>query len=201
MAINIGHFYHAIVVTITSTPFCACTSPRYENAAQLNQAEQLRRLLCSIVSSMKMLSSSVACRMLMKYVTEVEPSVVDSFSRTAPDDIVEAIRITVGSLLGSLPAQFFEVNVVTLGDNMRSLMYSFLMTGYMYRHITDKLDLQSDVSNALSRGFEEELAFKKRKNRRPRDQFAEVRPSLFSHLSSRTAEHQNELLNDEDMQA
>jgi hypothetical protein len=139
--------------------------------------------------------------MLMKYVTEVEPSVVDSFSRTAPDDIVEAIRITVGSLLGSLPAQFFEVNVVTLGDNMRSLMYSFLMTGYMYRHITDKLDLQSDVSNALSRGFEEELALKKRKNRRPRDQFAEVRPSPFSHLSSRTAEHHNELLKDKDAQA
>jgi hypothetical protein len=113
--------------------------------------------------------------MLLKYVTEVEPSVVDSFSRTAPNDIVEAIRITVGSLLGSLPAQFFEVNVVTLGDNMRSLMYSFLMTGYMYRHISDKLDLQSDIAHSLSGNLEEELARKKRLMRRPRDEYTEVR--------------------------
>ena len=88
----------------------------------------------------------------MKFVTEVEPSVVDTFERTAPQQVVEAVRVTVSSLLGSLPAQFFEVNIVTLGDNLRSLMYSFLMTGYLYRHISDKLDLQGGVARSLPGG-------------------------------------------------
>lgn len=90
--------------------------------------------------------------MLLKFVTEVEPTVVDTFDRTAPQQVVEAVRVTVSSLLGSLPAQFFEVNIVTLGDNLRSLMYSFLMTGYLYRHISDKLDLQGGVARSLPGG-------------------------------------------------
>ena len=94
-------------------------------------------------------SSMFLCRMLLKYVTEVDPAVVDSFERTAPSQVVDAIKATVGSLLGSLPPAFFEVNIVTLGDNMRSLMYSFLMTGYLYRHVVDKLELQRGLDRAL----------------------------------------------------
>jgi Protein of unknown function (DUF760) len=87
--------------------------------------------------------------MLLKYCAEVEPSIVDTFDRSAPPHVAEAVRATVSSLLGSLPPQFFEVNVVTLGDNLRSLFYSFLMTGYMYRHVVDELEMQRGLDKAL----------------------------------------------------
>ena len=87
--------------------------------------------------------------MLMKYVTEVEPSVVDTFSRTGPPQVVDAFNVTVVGLVGTLPPAFFEVNIVTLGDNLRSLMYSFLMTGYLYRHVVDKLEMKRGLDRAL----------------------------------------------------
>jgi hypothetical protein len=89
------------------------------------------------------------CRMLFKYVTEVEPSVVDTFARTGPPQVVDAFHVTVVGLVGTLPPQFFEVNITTLGDNLRSLMYSFLMTGYFYRHVVDKLEMKRGLDRAL----------------------------------------------------
>lgn len=83
--------------------------------------------------------------MLMKYVTEVDVSVVDTFDRTVPPDVTEAFKATTQSLLGSLPPQFFEMHIVTLGDNMRQLMHQFIMTGYLYRHIVDKLELTKNL--------------------------------------------------------
>lgn len=88
-------------------------------------------------------------RVLFKYVTEVEASVVDSFSATAPDYVVEAMRGTVSSLLGTLPATFFEVSVSTIGDNLRSLMYSFLMTGYLFRNVEFHLEMKHGLERAL----------------------------------------------------
>lgn len=81
---------------------------------------------------------------------------MDSFERSAPPAVGEAVRATASSLLGSLPPQFFEVNIVTLGDNLRSLFYSFLMTGYMYRHVVDELEMQSGLLRELPGGVLED---------------------------------------------
>jgi hypothetical protein len=89
---------------------------------------------------------------LIKYVSEVDPAVVDTFEQSGPPPVVEAIHVTCSSLTGSLPPQFFEVNVVTLGENLRMLMHSFLVTGYLYRHIADHLELQAGLDRALPAG-------------------------------------------------
>jgi hypothetical protein len=89
------------------------------------------------------------CSVLIKYVSEVDPSVVDSFANTGPPQVNDAMKAAVSSLLGTLPPQFFEVNIVTLGENLRSLMYSFLVTGYLYRHVIDHLELKRGLNKAL----------------------------------------------------
>lgn len=92
------------------------------------------------------------CRVLIKYVNEVDPSVVDSFEHSGPPQVVDAMQAAVIGLCGHLPPQFFEINVVTLGENLRMLMHSFMSTGYLYRHIADHLDMQAGVDRALPSG-------------------------------------------------
>lgn len=91
----------------------------------------------------------VRCSFLIKYVSEVEPTVIDSFKNSAPDHVTEAMRHAIQSLLGSLPREFFEVTISTIGDNLRSLMYSFIMTGYLFRTVEYHLELQNGLESAL----------------------------------------------------
>ena len=98
------------------------------------------------------LHDCVACRVLIKYVNEVDPAVVDSFEHSGPPQVVDAMQAAVIGLCGHLPPQFFEVNVVTLGENLRVLMHSFMSTGYMYRHVADHLEIQAGVDRSLPSG-------------------------------------------------
>lgn len=57
---------------------------------------------------------------------------MDQFVQRAPSQVVEAMRQTVSNMLGTLPPQFFEVTVTSLGENLAQLMYSVMMTGCVY---------------------------------------------------------------------
>lgn len=45
---------------------------------------------------------------LLKYVREVQPLVMEQFSEQAPASIVGAMRQTISNMLGTLPPEFFE---------------------------------------------------------------------------------------------
>ena len=68
-----------------------------------------------------------------KYVEEVQPGLIDQFMTRAPAEVVDAMRETVTSMIGTLPPQFFEVTVTTVAENLAQLMFSVMMTGYMFR--------------------------------------------------------------------
>jgi Protein of unknown function (DUF760) len=86
---------------------------------------------------------------MLKYVNECDVSVVDSFMKKAPRDVREAVQHTAGSTTGSLPWAYFEVNVVTIGENLKSLMHSVIMSGYVMRIVVDELDMQFGVEQAM----------------------------------------------------
>eukprot|EP00959_Pyramimonas_sp_CCMP1952_P097195 2031492-Pyramimonas_sp.AAC.1 len=44
------------------------------------------------------------------------------------------MRQTITNMLGTLPPQFFDVSVSTIGENLAQMMYSVMMTGYMFRN-------------------------------------------------------------------
>ena len=71
-------------------------------------------------------------QLLLKYVEEVQPGLIDQFMTRAPTEVVDAMRETVTSMIGTLPPQFFEVTVTTVAENLAQLMLSVMMTGYMW---------------------------------------------------------------------
>ena len=72
-----------------------------------------------------------------RYVESIQnitaPELIKAFAETAPADVQQAVRSTVVSLLGNLPPHLYDVNVMSTGQNVASLMYSMQMTGYMVR--------------------------------------------------------------------
>jgi len=79
-------------------------------------------------------------------VQEVQPQVMEQFVQSSDPQVVDAMRQTITNMLGTLPPQFFEVTISTVGENLAQLMYSVMMTGYMFRNIQYRLDLGQSLS-------------------------------------------------------
>ncbi|KAL6591271.1 hypothetical protein ACP70R_049774 [Stipagrostis hirtigluma subsp. patula] len=82
---------------------------------------------------------------LLEYVKNVQPEFMELFIKRAPGQVVEAMRQTVTNMIGTLPPQFFAVTVTTVAENLAQLMYSVLMTGYMFRNAQYRLELQQSL--------------------------------------------------------
>ncbi|KAF2324768.1 hypothetical protein GH714_016715 [Hevea brasiliensis] len=59
--------------------------------------------------------------------------------------VVDAMRQTVTNMIGTLPPQFFAVTVTTVAENLAQLMYSVMMTGYMFKNAQYRLELQQSL--------------------------------------------------------
>ncbi|XP_074556723.1 uncharacterized protein LOC141812607 [Curcuma longa] len=82
---------------------------------------------------------------LLEYVRNVQPEFMELFMKRAPQQVVDAMRQTVTNMIGTLPPQFFAVTVTTVAENLAQLMYSVLMTGYMFRNAQYRLELQQSL--------------------------------------------------------
>ncbi|KAI3962725.1 hypothetical protein MKW92_022631 [Papaver armeniacum] len=82
---------------------------------------------------------------LLEYVKNVQPEFMELFVKRAPQQVVEAMRQTVTNMIGTLPPQFFAVTVTTVAENLAQLMYSVLMTGYMFRNAQYRMELQQSL--------------------------------------------------------
>eukprot|EP00249_Psilotum_nudum_P013698 c24464_g1_i1 orf=414-1448(-) len=84
--------------------------------------------------------------LLLEYVRSVEPEFMELFVKRAPQQVVEAMFQTVTNMLGTLPPQFFTVSVSTVAENLAQLMYSMMMTGYMFRNAQFRMELQKSLA-------------------------------------------------------
>uniref|UniRef100_J3LIS9 Uncharacterized protein n=1 Tax=Oryza brachyantha TaxID=4533 RepID=J3LIS9_ORYBR len=95
---------------------------------------------------------------LLEYVKNVQPEFMELFIKRAPPQVVDAMRHTVTNMIGTLPPQFFAVTVTTVAENLAQLMYSVLMTGYMFRNAQYRLELQQSLEQiALPEPKEEKV--------------------------------------------
>ncbi|KAK7311012.1 hypothetical protein RJT34_08859 [Clitoria ternatea] len=85
---------------------------------------------------------------LLEYVKNVQPEFMELFVKRAPQQVVDAMRQTVTNMIGTLPPQFFSVTITTVAENLAQLMYSVMMTGYMFRNAQYRLDLQESLEQA-----------------------------------------------------
>ncbi|XP_023002028.1 uncharacterized protein LOC111496035 [Cucurbita maxima] len=82
---------------------------------------------------------------LLEYVKNVQPEFMELFVQRAPQQVVDAMRQTVTNMIGTLPPQFFAVTVTTVAENLAQLMYSVMMTGYMFKNAQNRLELQQSL--------------------------------------------------------
>ncbi|XP_022153182.1 uncharacterized protein LOC111020737 [Momordica charantia] len=82
---------------------------------------------------------------LLEYVKNVQPEFMELFVQRAPKQVVDAMRQTVTNMIGTLPPQFFAVTVTTVAENLAQLMYSVMMTGYMFKNAQNRLELQQSL--------------------------------------------------------
>jgi hypothetical protein len=87
---------------------------------------------------------------LLKYVREVQPALVEQFVESGPPAVVSAMKNTITNMLGTLPPQFFTVTISTVGENMSQLMLSVMMTGYLFRNAQYRLELRNALGDAAS---------------------------------------------------
>ncbi|XP_065848000.1 uncharacterized protein [Euphorbia lathyris] len=82
---------------------------------------------------------------LLEYVKNVQPEFMELFVKRAPQQVVDAMRQTVTNMIGTLPPQFFSVTITTVAENLAQLMYSIMMTGYMFKNAQYRLELQQSL--------------------------------------------------------
>lgn len=86
---------------------------------------------------------------MLSFVNGLTPSSEGSgFDMPAP--VISAVRQTVTNLLGTLPPQFFSVTIKTRSDNLAQLMFSVLMTGYMFCNGWYRLQLAQSMGGLAS---------------------------------------------------
>jgi len=73
------------------------------------------------------------------------PELVQQFASTAPPEVQQAVRSTIMSMFGSLPPGQFETSIMSTSQNVASLMYSMMMTGYMFRNAEYRMSLKSSL--------------------------------------------------------
>lgn len=85
---------------------------------------------------------------LLDFVDTISPS-QDISPYDVPASVLAAMRQTVSNLLGTLPPQFFRVTISTKGDNLAQLMFSVLMTGYMFGSAYTRMQLSQSLGSGL----------------------------------------------------
>lgn len=94
---------------------------------------------------------------LLEYVKNVQPDFMQLFMKRAPQQVVDAMRETITNMIGTLPPQFFAVTITTVAENLAQLMYSVMMTGYMFRNAQYRLELQQSVEQIALPEVKEEI--------------------------------------------
>ena len=88
---------------------------------------------------------------LLNFVDRLSPVTHRISESTVPKLSVVAIRHTVGNLIGTLPAEYFEITISSREENLMQLMYSVLMTGYMFCNAHHRLELARRLETASPR--------------------------------------------------
>ena len=70
---------------------------------------------------------------LLHYVDTCQHTIIDQFIEQAPASVVAAMQTTVRNQIGTLPPQWFSVNISSGVFNYRQLFYTYMNAGYIFR--------------------------------------------------------------------
>ncbi|DBB05001.1 hypothetical protein WJX82_010799 [Trebouxia sp. C0006] len=94
-------------------------------------------------------------RFLLRYVQAIQPEVMEDFVQHAPAHVVDAMSQTIRNYLGTLLPQFFQVSISAKGEDLAQLMYTMMMSGYMFRNAHYRLELRDSMLPSGHQSFDE----------------------------------------------
>lgn len=82
---------------------------------------------------------------LLQYLQHQSPEVLARVAKSASPEIKEIISQNVQGLLGMLPSEHFNVQIVTNRENLAGLLASAMMTGYFLRQMEQRMELDTSI--------------------------------------------------------
>jgi Protein of unknown function (DUF760) len=88
--------------------------------------------------------------LLIKYLQNQPPEVLARVAKAVSPEIKQIISQNVQGLVGVLPSEAFNVQIVTDKDNLAGLLASAMMTGYFLRNMEQRMELDTSVFGGAS---------------------------------------------------
>jgi hypothetical protein len=83
--------------------------------------------------------------LLIKYLQNQPPEVLARVAKSVSPEIKQIISQNVQGLVGVLPSEAFNVQIVTDRENLAGLLASAMMTGYFLRKMEQRMELEVSV--------------------------------------------------------
>lgn len=83
--------------------------------------------------------------LLIRYLQNQPPEVLARVAKSVSPEIKQIISQNVQGLVGVLPSEAFNVQIVTDRENMAGLLASAMMTGYFLRKMEQRMELETSV--------------------------------------------------------
>ena len=82
---------------------------------------------------------------LLKYLQNQTPEVLERVANSASPAVKQIISQNVRGLVGKLPSENFNVQIVTDTENLAGLLASAMMTGYFLRRMEQRMELDGTL--------------------------------------------------------
>ncbi len=83
--------------------------------------------------------------LLIQYLQNQPPEVLARVAKAVSPEIKQIISQNVQGLVGVLPEEAFNVQIVTDRENLAGLLASAMMTGYFLRKMEQRMELEANV--------------------------------------------------------
>jgi CheY-specific phosphatase CheX len=87
---------------------------------------------------------------LIQYLRQQHPEILARVAQSASPEIKEIISQNVKGLVGMLPSEDFNVQIVTNRENLANLLASAMMTGYFLSQMEQRRNLDANLSDTSS---------------------------------------------------
>lgn len=82
---------------------------------------------------------------LLKYIKHQSPEVMARVARSVSPEVKQIISQNVHGLVGMLPSDRFNVQIVTDRENLAGILASAMMTGYFLRRMEQRMELEDNL--------------------------------------------------------
>ncbi|MGK7924972.1 MAG: DUF760 domain-containing protein [Spirulina sp.] len=91
---------------------------------------------------------------LLQYLKRQKPEILEQIAQSATPEIKQIISQNVQGLVGMLPSEDFNVQIVTDRENMANILASAMMTGYFLRRMEQRMELDASLQETGSLNFD-----------------------------------------------